>query len=88
MDVKRYELLWEVNTYHGYYEQVGKLHEEIGELMQALNKYRKMDLENGTIEPNDFMQTTTTWLHVREELADVLNMVEGLSILLSVCDWL
>lgn len=61
------EILKEAITVYGYAEQKDLLHEEMGELMLALNKYKRNP-------------TPKTLDNVQEELADVKIMIEQMEI--------
>ena len=53
----------------GKQSQINMLHEEIGELLQAVNKY-------------DRKSTTETWENLVEEIADVEIMLEQLKLMI------
>ena len=78
MERLRNSLLVKVYTHYGFNEQCGQLTEEVGELLQAVNKYRR----KLRVTPPDLMKDTDEFFNLIEELGDVRNVVDGLSILL------
>ena len=84
----RNELLTKINLTRGFETQSRQLSEEVGELLQAVNKLWRDITKNGTFGcPKEFTPNIHPTLYrrvltVSQELADVLNMVEGLAIIL------
>ena len=66
---ERAVIIWRAVKTYGNIAQIGMLHEEMGELMVAINKYKRAGYTDEAVA------------HVREEIADVQIMLDQMRIL-------
>lgn len=78
--MRRQELLTNIAKHHGYDAQTRQLTEEVGELLQAINKFWRYDLNKGKT-PLECAKCRNQHGLI-EEIADVKNVLDQLCILL------
>lgn len=67
-----------ISMHHGYDAQSRQCMEEMGELTQALNKFWRVQLEEGKKSINDIPFLTPEEIAIYEEIADVEICLEHL----------
>lgn len=78
--MKRNELINKIAKHYGFESQSRQLTEEVGELLQAVNKFWRYDLGGGTIPLE--CAVCRNQRNIIEELADVRIMLDQLAVLL------
>lgn len=78
----RREKLRIIANYHGYDSQSRQLIEEMGELIQALNKFWRKQQKCGSVAFEDVPLGNLEELHIAEEIADVEICLEQVKMLL------
>ena len=81
VDTIRYNIRTIAN-YHGYDSQSRQLIEEMGELIQALNKFWRKQQKCGSRAFEDVPLGSLEELHIAEEIADVEICLEQVKMLL------
>lgn len=71
-----------IANYHGYDSQSRQCIEEMGELIQALNKFWRKQLKCGNVAFEEVPLGTLEDLHIAEEIADVEVCLAQLKMLL------
>lgn len=71
-----------IANYHGYDSQSRQCIEEMGELIQALNKFWRKQQKCGSVAYEDVPIATPEERHIYEEIADVEICLEQLKMLL------
>lgn len=88
MDKSQIEILKKAIYKYGVSNQIDMLHEEIGELLQAINKVKRNDglTENGGfLEPNELtdLKYSKLYFDLCREVADVKIMLMQLELMLN-----
>lgn len=90
MTADQLEKVREIAQFYGYESQTRQLTEEIGELLQAMNKFWRKDLRCGKSSCNpldrDALDDSEGYWNLVEELADVEIMLEQMKYFLGIQD--
>lgn len=73
-----------IAEYHGYDSQSRQLIEEMGELIQALNKFWRKELKCGNVAFEEVRLGSLEELHIAEEIADVEICLAQVKLLLGL----
>lgn len=90
MTAEQLEKVRKISRFYGYETQTRQLTEEIGELLQAMNKYWRKDLQCGKYMYNPWdgymPEDSEEYWNLVEEIADMEIMLEQMKFFLAAKD--